>query len=101
MADITPPPGPPSTLIKVEKATPERLEELGVEGWSPWQCGVETFDWEYADDETAYVKAGRVQVVTGHGQQVEFGAGDIVFFPKGLKCTWKVLKPISKVFTFS
>jgi hypothetical protein len=87
--------------IKVERATPERLEELGVDGWSPWECGVETFDWEYSSNETAYVKAGHVQVTTEHGQEVEFGEGDIVHFPKGLKCTWKVLKPISKVFTFS
>ena len=86
--------------IKVEKATPERLEELSVDAWSPWDCGVSTFDWEYGSDETAYVKAGRVRVVTEHGQEVEFGEGDIVFFPKGLKCTWTVIEPISKVFTF-
>lgn len=86
--------------IKVEKATPERLKQLGVDSWSPWECGVETFDWEYASEETAYVKEGRVEVTTEHGQQVEFGGGDIVRFPKGLKCTWKVLEPIRKVYTF-
>jgi uncharacterized cupin superfamily protein len=86
--------------IKVEKATPERLAELGVDGWSPWECGVETFDWQYSSNETAYVQAGRVKVVTEHGQEVEFGAGDIVFFPSGLKCTWTVKEPIRKVFTF-
>lgn len=86
--------------IKVEKPTPERLQQLGVEGWSPWECGVETFAWEYSSDETAFVKQGRVQVVTEHGQEVEFGEGDLVHFPKGLKCTWKVIEPIRKVYTF-
>ena len=86
--------------IKVEKATPERLKQLGVESWSEWECGVETFDGESSSDETAYVKAGRVQVTTEHGQEVEFGAGDIVRFPSGLKCTWKVIEPIRKVFVF-
>ena len=86
--------------IKVEKATPRRLDALGVESWSPWECGPETFDWEYAEDETAYVKEGRVQVRTEDGEEVEFGAGDIVFFPQGLKCTWTVLEPIRKVFKF-
>ncbi|MFH1130768.1 MAG: cupin domain-containing protein [Pseudomonadota bacterium] len=86
--------------IKVEKATPERLKKLGVDSWSPWGCGVETFDWEYSDDETAYVKEGKVRVLTEYGQEVEFGKGDLVFFPKGLKCTWTVIEPIKKVFTF-
>ena len=58
-------------------------------------------DWEYGSNETAYVKEGQVQVTTEHGQDVEFEAGDVVHFPKGLKCTWKVLKPIRKVFTFT
>lgn len=87
--------------ITVEKASPGRLEELGVSGWSTWECGVETFDWEYSSDETAYVQSGQVQVTTEHGQEVEFGEGDIVHFPRGLKCTWRVIKPIRKVFTFS
>ena len=85
--------------IRVERATPDRLEQLEVESWSPWGCEVETFDWEYADDETAYVKEGRVRVKTEHGQEVEFGGGDIVYFPKGLRCTWSVLAPIRKVYT--
>jgi uncharacterized cupin superfamily protein len=88
------------STIKVEKATPERLQALNVDSWSPWECGVETFDWEYTSNETAYVKAGRVRVLTEHGQEVEFGQGDLVIFPKGLKCTWTVLEPIRKVFTF-
>lgn len=88
------------SLIKVEQPTPARLSELGVDSWSAWECGVETFDWQYSDDETAYVQQGRVLVTTEEGQQVEFGAGDLVFFPKGLKCTWKVMEPIRKVFTF-
>jgi uncharacterized protein len=86
--------------IKVEKATPERLAELGVDGWSPWNCGVETFDWRYNERETAHVLEGKVRVVTEHGQDVTFGAGDIVIFPAGLSCTWTVIEPIRKVFSF-
>lgn len=86
--------------ITVQKATPERLEELGTEQWSPWACGVETFDWQYSERETAHVLEGKVKVVTEHGQEVTFGAGDIVVFPEGLRCTWTVIEPIRKVFTF-
>lgn len=87
--------------IKVQKATPEKLAELGVESWSPWECGPETFDWEYSSDETAYVKEGRVRVRTESGEEVELGAGDLVFFPRGLKCTWTVLQTIRKVYVFN
>ncbi len=86
--------------IKVQRATPEKLRELGVESWSPWECRPETFDWEYSSDETAYVKEGRVKVRTEQGQEVEFGAGDLVFFPRGMKCTWTVLQTIRKVYVF-
>ncbi len=88
------------SAIKVQKATPEKLRQLEVESWSPWECGPETFDWEYSSDETAYVKEGRVKVRTEHGQEVEFGAGDLVFFPRGLKCTWTVIETIRKVYIF-
>jgi uncharacterized protein len=31
---------------------------------------------------------------------VEFGAGDLVVFPKGLSCTWDVLAAIDKYYKF-
>ena len=83
--------------IEIEKATPERLRALGVDRWSPWSCEPETFDWEYDEDERAYVKEGRVTVTTAD-QKVELGAGDIVLFPKGTRCTWTVHETIRKVY---
>jgi len=85
--------------IETEKATPERLKELGVERWSPWSCEPETFDWEYDADERAYVKEGRVTIKTAD-RTVEIGGGDIVLFPKGTKCTWTVHETIRKVYRF-
>jgi uncharacterized cupin superfamily protein len=86
--------------IRKERPTPERLAELGVKGWSPWECEPSTFDWEYDDHETCYVLEGRVRVSTPAGEVVEFGAGDLVRFPKGLKCTWEVKERIRKVYKF-
>ena len=85
--------------IKVEKATPERLKELGVERWSPWSCEASTFDWTYGTKETAYIKEGHVVVHTADGE-VEITAGDLVEFPAGLECTWEVKKAIRKVYKF-
>lgn len=86
--------------IKVERATEARLQELGVSSWSSWGCGVETFDWQYSERETAYVQEGRVTVHEDDGTEVTFGAGDIVTFPAGLSCTWTVHEAIKKVFKF-
>jgi len=86
--------------IKIEKPTREKLEQLGVDSWSPWGCQPSTFDWEYDTDETAYVLEGKVKVKTSSGE-VEINKGDLVHFPKGLKCTWEVLEKIRKVYKFS
>lgn len=85
--------------IKIEKPSQEKLKSLNIDGWSPWECEPSTFDWEYDSNETAYVLEGKVKVVTPSGE-VEINKGDLVTFPKGLKCTWKVLETIRKVYTF-
>jgi len=40
-----------------------------------------------------------VNVKTPDGE-VEFGKGDLVTFPEGLKCTWNVIEKIRKVYKF-
>ena len=81
--------------VKVEKATKEKVAVLGAEKWPVWESEPSRFDWEYSTDETCYVLEGKVVVETPEGN-VEFGAGDIVFFPKGLKCVWNVKERVKK-----
>lgn len=85
--------------IKIEKPSKEKLDSLGIDKWSPWECEPSTFDWEYDSDETAYVFEGKVKVKTPE-EEVEINAGDLVTFPEGLKCTWNVIEKIRKVYTF-
>ncbi|MFH1753507.1 MAG: cupin domain-containing protein [Candidatus Omnitrophota bacterium] len=85
--------------IKIEKPAPEKLKTLDIDKWSPWECEPSTFDWEYDDIETAYVFEGKVKVKTSSGE-VEINKGDLVTFPKGLKCTWHVIEKIKKVYKF-
>ncbi len=85
--------------IRIEKASEDKLRSMGVEEWSPWECEPSTFDWEYDSNETAYVLEGKVKVKTSSGE-VEINKGDLVYFPKGLKCTWNVVQKIRKVYTF-
>lgn len=85
--------------IKKEIPSDEKLKKLNINNWSPWECEPSTFDWEYSCDETAYVLEGKVKVKTANGE-VEINKGDLVHFPKGMKCTWNVIEKIRKVYTF-
>lgn len=83
--------------IKIEKATEEKLKKLGTDKWSSWECEPSTFDWSYDSNEDCYILKGRAKVKTST-QEVEFGKGDLVSFPKGLSCTWTVVDKIEKVY---
>lgn len=84
--------------VRIEKPTNEKLKELGVYTWNTWESDVKKFDWEYDENETFYVLEGSVKVLTDDGEEVEFGKGDLVTFPKGVKCTWDVKKKIRKLY---
>ena len=85
--------------IKIEKPDKEKLDLLGVDNWNPWECDVSSFDWSYDTDEVCYILDGKVKIKTPE-EEVEINKGDLVTFPKGLKCTWNVLQKIKKVYTF-
>jgi len=86
--------------IKIEQPDEKKLKTLGVENWSPWECEPSSFDWEYDSDERAYVLEGKVRVIPEGGPPVEIGKGDLVLFPKGMKCRWEVQEKIRKVYRF-
>lgn len=88
-----------SKILK-EKPDEKKLDQLGIDQWSPWECEPSSFPWEYGDRETAYVFEGRVTVETADGESVEIGPGDLVTFPQGLQCTWTVHEKIRKVYRF-
>ena len=85
--------------ITKKKPTKKELKELNIDSWSPWDCPPSVFNWSYTDEEWAYVLEGNVVVKTPSGE-IEINKGDLVKFPKGLKCTWDVKKKIKKVYTF-
>ena len=87
--------------IKVTHNPPkEELEKLGVFDWPIWTKEVSEFPWTYDISETCYFLEGRVVVTPEGGAPVEVGAGDLVTFPRGMSCTWKVLEPVRKHYTF-
>lgn len=87
--------------IEIEKKRSRvLLDKLGVYDWPVWQKEVSEFDWFYADRETCYVLEGRVTVTPEGGNSIEIEEGDLVTFPKGMACVWKISRPIKKHYTF-
>lgn len=87
--------------IKVTHNPPrEELEKLGVFSWPIWTKEPSEFPWSYDVPETCYFLEGRVVVTPDGGEPVEVGAGDLVTFPQGLSCTWKVIEPVRKHYNF-
>ena len=86
--------------IKIENLPKEKIIEKGITTWPIWSCEVSEFDWEYDAEESCLLLEGDVEVKTEF-ETVHFSAGDYVIFPKGLKCRWKVTKPVRKHYSFS
>jgi uncharacterized cupin superfamily protein len=79
----------------------DRLQALGVRDWPTWSKEPSEFPWTYDATETCYLLEGQVVVTPEGGSPVEFGKGDLVGFPRGLSCTWNVLKTVRKHYDFS
>jgi uncharacterized cupin superfamily protein len=87
-------------VIKKKKPTDEELRDLDVKSWGTWSKEESTFPWSYDDTETCYILDGKAEVTCEDGEKVEFEKGDLVQFPKGLKCEWNVKKKIRKHYNF-
>jgi hypothetical protein len=83
--------------IKVERQPAEaRLEALEVRKWPIWTKEVSEFPWTYDGQEVCYFLEGEVEVTPVGGKPVKMGSGDLVTFPAGMSCTWKILRPVRK-----
>ncbi|RRT53210.1 hypothetical protein B296_00008333 [Ensete ventricosum] len=78
-----------SPAITVERNPPE------------WACPPGRFPLKFDAQETCYLLKGKVKAYAkGSSEFVEFGAGDLVIFPKGLSCTWDVAAAVDKHYKF-
>lgn len=87
--------------IQVERQpSPEQLEQWGVSRWPIWTKDASEFPWTYDEQETCYFLEGEVIVTPDGGEAVSMGVGDLVTFPAGMSCTWKILKDVKKHYRF-
>lgn len=77
----------------VRKPTKNEQNEAG--SWPIWEKEESEFPWEYSEQETCLILEGKAAVKTPD-ETIEFGKGDYVVFPEGLKCTWQIKKKIKK-----
>lgn len=89
-----------SDILVRRKPETGKLAELGVPTWPIWTKEVSEFPWSYDAQETCYFLEGDVEVTPSGGKTVRIGKGDLVTFPKGMSCTWKVLAPVRKHYRF-
>jgi uncharacterized protein len=79
---------------------PNAIDRQKAALWPVWQKEKSTFAWSYDDKEECLILEGKAIVINESGKEFAFETGDYVVFPKGMKCTWKILEPIRKHYNF-
>ncbi|MBC7188042.1 MAG: cupin domain-containing protein [Calditrichaeota bacterium] len=89
-----------SKISVTHNPPPETLEKLGVKEWPIWTKEASEFPWFYDEQETCYFLEGEVTVTPEGEEPVKIGKGDLVVFPQGMSCTWKIHKDVRKHYRF-
>lgn len=76
------------------------LEAMGVFSWPIWQKEISEFLWKYDAAETCYFLTGTVTITPENGEPVSMGKGDLVTFPAGMSCIWRIDDAVSKHYSF-
>jgi len=86
--------------IKIEKPTAEQIEAMRIKSWPIWTKEVSEFPWTYDEKETCLILEGQASVPPDGGEAVEINAGDLVEFPAGMECVWRITRDIRKHYKF-
>lgn len=89
-----------AAISVISQPSKEQLTELDVFNWSIWSKEVSEFPWTYDESETCYFLTGEVVVTPNKGKPVTMGKGDLVTFPAGMSCTWKINQAVKKHYKF-
>lgn len=82
----------------ISRPSQEEIENLRLTSWKYWDCLPTSFEWEYDEQETAFLLEGSAEIILENGETFMISEGDLVYFPQGLKCKWKVLTSLKKRF---
>ncbi|MGC8733449.1 MAG: cupin domain-containing protein [bacterium] len=84
--------------VKVYKPSENEIEI--AKNWPTWSKEISEFDWYYSENEKFYLVKGEVEIELDNKSSFKIEDGDMVEFYKGVKCKWKVTKPVFKHYTF-
>ncbi len=88
-------------IIVEHQPSQNKLDQLVVSQWPIWEKEKSEFPWSYDATETCYFLEGQVVVTPEDGEPVAMGKGDLVTFPRGMSCTWKINQAVKKYYKFS
>jgi len=74
--------------------------KYGMKKWPIWECEPSTFPWKYEEKETCLILKGEAIIRMKENESYIIKAGDLVVFPKGLSCTWTVVKFMQKHYRY-
>lgn len=80
--------------------TPAKLDAMNVDSWASWEKEVSSFDWTYDATEMCYIFEGEAIITPVGGEPVTIQRGDLVQFPAGMSCHWKITEAIEKNYIF-
>ena len=89
-----------TAISVISQPKKEELDRLGVFNWSIWTKEASEFPWTYDEAETCYFLEGEVVVTPDGGEPVTMGKGNLVTFPAGMSCTWKIKQAVKKHYKF-
>jgi uncharacterized cupin superfamily protein len=89
-----------SDKVRILQASQDEIRSKGVLDWDLWEKGKSVFPWYYTNEEHCYLLEGLAKITTNDGKAYTIRQGDYVVFESGLECTWEIIEPVSKRFSF-
>lgn len=94
----------PGTVKVIAKGSIDHklIEGLRINDWpiwfsnSIWPVTNKPYPYLYTRTELVYFLEGEVRVKPKGGEPVTIKAGDYAVLPKGLDCTWTIVRPVKK-----
>ncbi|HTX92849.1 MAG TPA: cupin domain-containing protein [Anaerolineales bacterium] len=88
-------------IVQDHNPSREKLNALGVFSWPIWEKEKSDFPYCYETAETCFIIEGHFIVTPDGGEPVDVRPGDLVTFPAGLSCRWKILRKVRKHYRFA
>ena len=80
--------------LRIERATEEQKKDFLKLREKKQAEG--TTDWYFDEKTTCLILEGKA-VVDHYGEKTTVQAGDLVTFPQGYRCQWKIVEPLRVV----